>query len=210
MTMTPPLATPGLAHPGFCHQGNPWRAHGAAWTAVPARAAALSPSRRFIMSITTTLFAATLLPVLAMAKPTAFETLQSTIIGKNDAEVQAVWDGVLPARMQTLNARFNTTSGVFLFSIKKDRCVNTGNVKGSFACPARLAIITSEKTDVVQEFENFTFSGDLPTSNTAATYIAQTRRNNTRIAVDAEEGVLMIEDTNNGETSSDTLTFKKP
>lgn len=148
----------------------------------------------------------------ARSEPTAFEPLQSTIIGKSDqdAALQAIWDGTLRPKMQTLNAHFETPSGIYILSIKKDRCANTGNVPNLFACPARLALVSSGKAVVLQDFPQFYFSGDLPTSNTAASYIEQSGRNNTRVAIDPEKGNLLVQDTNNGSTGTDTLTFKKP
>jgi hypothetical protein len=148
----------------------------------------------------------------ARSEPTAFESLQSLIVGTSDqdAELQAVWDGTLRPRMQTLNARFNTARGDYILSVKKDRCANTGNVPNLFACPARLALISAGKPVVVQDYAQFYFSGELPTSTTAATYIEQSGRNHTRVALDAEQGALIVQDTNSGSTGTEALTFTTP
>jgi hypothetical protein len=112
--------------------------------------------------------------------------------------------------MQTLNARFETASGVYILSIKKDRCANTGNVVHLFACPARLAVMSGDKPVVIQAWEQFYFSGELPTSETAPSYVEQTQRNNTRLALDADKSALVVQDTNSGTTGTQTLIFTKP
>ena len=57
MTMKSHLTIISLARLGNSHQGSPSGALRAAWTAAPARAAALLPSRRFAMFISSTFFA---------------------------------------------------------------------------------------------------------------------------------------------------------
>jgi hypothetical protein len=168
--------------------------------------------KRIAVALATSLLALTSLQAPAWSEATAFAPLQSKIIGEShqDAELQAVWDGTLRPRMQTLNARFNTARGDFILSVKKDRCANTGNVPNLFACPARLALISAGRPVVVQDFAQFYFSGELPTSTTAATYIEQSGRNHTRVALDAEQGALIVQDTNNGSTGTETLTFPTP
>lgn len=177
-----------------------------------------SPQMAFVfmksiaVALAVILLALTSMQTPARSKPTAFESLQSLIIGTSDqdAELQEVWDGTLRPRMQTLNARFNTARGDFILSVKKDRCANTGNVTNLFACPARLVLISTGKPVVVQDYAQFYFSGELPTSTSAATYIEQSGRNHTRVALDAEQGALILQDTNNGSTGTETLTFTTP
>ena len=164
------------------------------------------------MSMSTALFVLIALQGPALSEPTGFEPLQSLIIGQDagDAELQAIWDGKLRPKMQTLNARFKTPSGNYVLSIKKDRCVNTGNVPNLFACPARLARISTGKPVVIRDYGQFYFSGELPTSNTAASYIGQSGRNNTRVAIDPDLGTLLVQDTNNGSTGTVTFSFTSP
>lgn len=148
----------------------------------------------------------------ARSEPTGFQPLQSVIIGKGDtdAELQAIWDGTLRPKMQTLNARLATASGDYVFSIKKDRCMNTGNVANLFACPARLALSSGGKLVVVRDYGQFYFSGELPTSNTAASYVEQSSRNHTRIAIDPDKSSFIVEDTNDGSTGTVTFAFTAP
>ncbi len=164
------------------------------------------------MSISTALFVLVSLQSPAQSEPSGFEPLQSSIIGQTagDDQLQAIWDGKLRPKMQTLNARIKTTSGNYVLSIKKDRCVNTGNVPNLFACPARLALISSGKPVVIRDYGQFYFSGELPTSNSAASYIGQSGRNNTRVAIDSDLGTLLVQDTNNGSTGTVTLSFTTP
>ena len=164
------------------------------------------------MSMSTVLSVLVSLQGPALSEPTGFVPLQSSIIGQNggDDELQAIWGGALRPKMQTLNARVSTPQGDYLLSIKKDRCANAGNVPKLFACPARLALIAPGKITVIQEFPQFYFSGDLPMSNTAPSYVEQSGRNNTRVAIDPDQGVLIVEDTNNGSTGTDTFPFAKP
>jgi|JI10StandDraft_1071094.scaffolds.fasta_scaffold585967_2 hypothetical protein len=172
-----------------------------------------SPSVKSIgLALVTSLLALTSMQTPARSEPTGFEPLQLKIIGESDqdAELQAVWGGTLRPRMQTLNARFNTARGDYILSVKKDRCANTGNVTNLFACPARLVLISAGKPVVVQDYAQFYFSGELPTSTTAATYIVQSGRNHTCVALDVEQGALIVQDTNNGSTGTETLTFIKP
>ena len=172
-----------------------------------------SPSmKRIAVALATSLLALTSMQTPAWSEATAFEPLQSLIIGTSDqdTELQAIWGGTLRPRMQTLNARFNTARGDYILSVKKDRCANTGNVPNLFACPARLALIAAGKPVVIQDFAQFYFSGELPTSTTAATYIEQSGRSHTRVALDAEQGALIVQDTNNGSTGTETLAFSNP
>lgn len=164
------------------------------------------------VALATSLLALTSMQTPARSEPTGFEPLQPKIIGESDqdAELQAVWEGTLRPRMQTLNARFNTARGNYILSVKKDRCANTGNVPNLFACPARLVLISAGRPVVVQDFAQFYFSGELPTSTTAATYIEQSGRNHTRVALDAEQGALIVQDTNSGSTGTETIAFSKP
>lgn len=175
--------------------------------AVPA-----SPATRIAKVIIATGLMLGVLQASASSEPTGFEPLISDIVGTDggDADIQAIWDGILRPNMQTLNARFNTASGVYLLSIKKDRCVNTGNVPNLFACPARLAVIAAGKPAVIQTYDQFYFSGELPTSDAAPSYVEQTARNHTRVAIDAAQGVLLVEDTNNGSAGTQTISFTKP
>jgi hypothetical protein len=170
-----------------------------------------SHSMKFATVIIATGFMLGVLQVPASSEPTGLEPLRSVIVGTHggDADIQAIWDGALRPKMQTLNARFNTASGVYLLSIKKDRCVNTGNVPNLFSCPARLAVMTRNKPTLVQTYGQFYFSGELPTTDAAPSYVEQTSRNRTRVALDADQGVLLVEDTNNGSTGSQTLPFNK-
>jgi hypothetical protein len=180
------------------------------WNLVPPAASSFLTTKSTVLA--TALLALSSLQSPARSEPTAFEPLQSVIIGTGDGdqELQAVWDGALRPKMQTFNVRFDTASGVYLLSIKKDRCVNTGNVPNLFACPARLAAAATGKLTVLQSFDLFYFSGELPTDEAAPTYISQTGRNRTRVALDAEQGVLLVQDTNNGSTGTRSLAFPKP
>ena len=212
LSMTSPQKLKTLARRETRRQGNPAGATFAGWTSVSRRARLSSVFRRFVMSTSTVLFVLVSLQGPALSEPTEFEPLQSSIIGQNsgDDQLQAIWGGALRPKMQTLNARFKTPSGNYVLSIKKDRCANTGNVPNLFACPARLALISTGKPVVVQDYAQFYFSGDLPTSNTAASYVEQSGRNNTRIAIDPDQGALIVEDTNKGSTGTETFPFNKP
>ena len=211
-TMHFPLKPKTLARHETRRQGNPAGAGVAAWTAVSGRAGSWLCFRRSVMSMSTALFVLVSLQSPALSEPSGFEPLQSSIIGQTpgDNELQAIWDGKLRPRMQTLNARFATPSGNYVLSVKKDRCVNTGNVPNLFACPARLALLSSGKPVVIRDYGQFYFSGELPTSNSAATYVEQTGRNNTRVAIDPDQGTLLVQDTNNGSTGTVTFSFTTP
>ncbi len=81
MTMKPHLTIISLARPEASHQGSPSGARRAAWTAAPARAAALPPSRRFAMFISSTIFAVAMgLPAWAaeLAPKGAYVTTEIT------------------------------------------------------------------------------------------------------------------------------------